>query len=155
MDWTKIILRLSAATAFGAAIGLNRNLHHKSTGVRTMGLVAWPAHWLCSRHCQIPSGQTVSRIIQGLLAGIGFLGGGVIIRRSETHKVHGLTTAASIWVTTLMGVACGIGASVPAAVATILVILLFAFGGPFERWLHRWLDQNGPTDKSDAGGEGD
>ena len=96
MDWLDIIVRLGAAILIGGVIGLDRNLHHKPTGVRTLGLVAVGAALavLAVAH----DGQAdVSRVVQGVVTGVGFIGAGVILHQATDGKVHGLTTAASIW----------------------------------------------------------
>jgi putative Mg2+ transporter-C (MgtC) family protein len=145
MEFSEIVLRLAAATLIGAAIGLNRDLHGKPTGVRTLGLVCLgsalivmagdgfaptvSAHW-----------DARSRVIQGLITGIGFLGGGVIVRsHAEEMQVRGFTTAACIWLTACIGVVCAIGAWLPIAVTLALVFLLLVLGGPLEKLLHRQL----------------
>jgi putative Mg2+ transporter-C (MgtC) family protein len=150
-----IALRLGAATLIGAVIGLNRDLHGKPTGVRTLGLVSLGAALvvLASMDFKTDFGldaNPVSRAIQGVLTGIGFLGAGVIVRDSLGKKIQGLTTAALIWLTACLGIVCGLGAWKVALIALVFVFALLVVGGPFERWLHRrWVRD--PT----AEGEGD
>jgi putative Mg2+ transporter-C (MgtC) family protein len=82
-------------------------------------------------------------VIQGVLTGIGFLGAGVILRGQDGETVKGLTTAASIWVTSALGVVCGIGAWRIALIALILIMTLLFIGHPLERFLHRiWLGKS-------------
>ena len=104
IDLAEVILRLGGATLIGTAIGLNRDLHGKPTGVRTLGLVGLGSALVVLSVAQ-GSSVDASRIIQGIVTGVGFLGAGVIFR-SEGHHVHGLTTAACVWVTACIGAAC-------------------------------------------------
>jgi len=127
-------LRLCAATLAGGVIGLNREIKHKAAGLRTHAVVAlgaalatsifiWPAAGAAVAHV-----DAMSRIIQGIITGIGFIGAGVILRRPDGHAVHGLTTAASIWLAACLGCALGAGA---------WVLLILIFGGPLEHWASR------------------
>jgi putative Mg2+ transporter-C (MgtC) family protein len=104
-------LRLALALVVGVILGLNRWLHHKSAGIRTHSLVAIgsaTAIMLTSDFVK-DDAQAVSRVLQGLITGLGFLGAGVIIRERTSQKVHGLTTAASIWSCALIAAAFGGG----------------------------------------------
>src|SRR5260221_13151095 len=105
MDTLEIALRLGAATLAGVVLGVNRDLHGKSTGVRTVGLVCLGSA-LAVLSIHAVSGTDASRVIQGIVTGVGFLGAGVIVRNSKGHHVHGLTTAACVWVTACIGAAC-------------------------------------------------
>ena len=105
LDTLDIALRLGAATLVGALLGLNRDLHGKATGVRTLGLVCLGSA-LAVLSIHAVSGADASRIIQGIVTGVGFLGAGVIVRNSKGHHVHGLTTAACVWVTAC--IRCGL-----------------------------------------------
>ena len=78
-----------------------------------------------------------SRVIQGILTGIGFLGAGVIIRNEKGQHVHGLTTAACVWLTACMGSACGVGEWRLVLLGAPMVFAILVLGGPFERWVHR------------------
>jgi len=143
MDILEIILRLGAALLAGALIGLNRDRHHKPAGVRTLGLVG-----LCSAIVVVTlaasgDANAVSRGIQGLLTGIGFLGAGVIMRSKEGAEVHGLTTATCSWMTAGIGAACGAGEWKIVAVGFPLVFVLLYLGGPLERLLHPSVHQEG------------
>lgn len=130
----EILLRLGAAWAAGAAVGLERTFHGRAAGFRTHALVALGCALVMMlalyEFYLYPPGvphQIISlapgRIVQGIMTGIGFLGGGVIFKEGLT--VHGLTTAASIWVTAAIGVLIGMGFWVPALVGvTIMLITL-------------------------------
>ena len=144
IGWLDILLRLGAAVLIGGAIGLNRDLHHKPTGVRTLGLVALGSALVILAVAGDPA--AVSRVIQGIITGIGFLGAGVILHRPTGGKVHGLTTAASIWVTAAMGVLCGIAAWPILVVGALLVLLLLVFGGPVEKWCHHRFGSDGANE---------
>ncbi len=149
MHYSEIIFRLCSAVLIGCVIGLDRNLHGKPTGVKTLGLVALGASLttMASMDFAIAQGAydvaSVSRTIQGVITGVGFLGAGVITYDHSSDRVRGLTTAASIWVTAAIGIVCGLGAWQIASVAMVIVFLLFLVGGPMERALHRrWLDKS-------------
>jgi putative Mg2+ transporter-C (MgtC) family protein len=143
MEFIEIILRLGAATLAGCVIGLNRDLRGKPTGVRTLGVVALASALIVMAANDFAANEdsdwaATSRVIQGLITGIGFLGAGVIIRNNTAEtRVHGLTTAACIWLTACMGVVCAIGAWHGLIVALVLVLIVLVFGGPFERAVHR------------------
>ena len=107
MDTLDIALRLGTATLVGVVLGLNRDLHGKVTGVRTLGLVCLGSA-LAVLSVHAVNGTDASRVIQGIVTGVGFLGAGVIVRNSKGHHVHGLTTAACVWVTACIGAACAI-----------------------------------------------
>jgi putative Mg2+ transporter-C (MgtC) family protein len=148
MDYLDILLRLTVSVLVGGLIGLDRNLHGKPTGIRTLGLVCLGACVLTLAGTNFLTGpgqadsSAVSRVIQGLVTGIGFLGSGVIIRDNGSDRVRGLTTAASIWITAILGIVCGMGSWQIAAIALALVFILFVCGKPIERALHRrWLDK--------------
>jgi putative Mg2+ transporter-C (MgtC) family protein len=148
MDYGAILLRLGAAVLIGGVIGLDRNLHGKPTGVRTLGLVALGSALLTMASTDFltvgghADPSSLSRVIQGLITGIGFLGSGVITHQPGNDRVHGLTTAASIWITAVLGILCGMGSWQIACVALAIVFLLFVLGKPLERALHRrFLDK--------------
>ena len=135
MDTTEIAIRLGVAALAGAALGLNRDLHGKPTGVRTLALVG-----LASALIVIAVGHgegDVSRVMQGIVTGIGFLGAGVIVRSEKGKHVHNLTTAACVWLTACVGVVCGVGEWQLLLVGTPMVAVILIFGGTFEKWVHR------------------
>jgi putative Mg2+ transporter-C (MgtC) family protein len=117
-------------------MGLNRDLHGKPTGVRTLGLVGVGAA-LAVLAVGGATGADSSRVNQGILTGIGFLGVGVIVRNNEGHHVHGLTTAACVWVTACIGVACAVAEWRIVVISVPLILVILIFGGPFERLIHR------------------
>ena len=142
----EMLLRLGTATLVGALIGLNRELRHKAAGLRTQALVALG----CATATLVMAGlgsaggtqdvNAVSRVIQGVLTGVGFLGGGAIVRGSNDAHIQGLTTAASIWISATLGVACGVGFW-GVALAVMALALCVLHGGVWvERWVHRRQD---------------
>ncbi|KAI94888.1 magnesium transporter [Rhodomicrobium udaipurense JA643] len=137
IDWPDAVLRLTAAAAVGAAIGLDREARGKPTGVRTLSIVALGSALavLLSEHPSGVQADASSRVIQGVLTGIGFLGAGVILRRDSGDKVRGLTTAAAIWFTACIGMACGLGAWPLVVTAAVLVVLILTLGKRLERLL--------------------
>jgi len=149
IDWMDIVLRLGGAMLVGCAIGLNRELHHKSTGMRTLGLVALGSALAVMSVAQDPQAD-VSRVVQGVITGIGFLGAGVILHRPTGGKVHGLTTAATIWVTASLGILCGLAAWRTVVVAVLLMLFLLIVGGPLEKWCHKRLGSD--DEPSNSGG---
>lgn len=136
-------MRLGVATLASGVIGLNRDLHGKPIGLRTLGLVglATATVVLLANPAALEAGRlsdATSRVIQGLLTGIGFLGAGVIVH-AEQSKVKGLTSAACVWFTACIGIVCGLGLWRLVIVALAIALVLLALGGPFERALHRVL----------------
>jgi putative Mg2+ transporter-C (MgtC) family protein len=149
IDYWDMAGRLVIALLFGCIIGIERNLHGKPTGMKTLGLVALGSALVAMASMEFApldgqySHDALSRAIQGVITGIGFLGAGVIVFNNESSKVKGLTTAASIWVTAGIGIVCGMGAWRIAGIGLILAMLLFFLGHPLERMLHRrWLGKS-------------
>lgn len=137
MDMLDIALRLTAAVLAGMALGLNRDLHDKQTGVRTLGLVALGSAITVLASREMGGPDAVSRVIQGILTGIGFLGAGVIVRPASGSRVHGLTTAACTWLTAGIGIVCALAAWKILVIGVALGFVLLVFGGPFEKWVRR------------------
>jgi putative Mg2+ transporter-C (MgtC) family protein len=142
LGWIDIILRLGAAMLIGSVIGLDRDLQHQPAGMRTHGLVALGSA-LAVLAVVLDPRADVSRVIQGVITGVGFLGAGVILHRPTGGQVHGLTTAATIWVTSSLGVLCGLAAWRILAIALFIILFLLIAGGPAEKWLHRHLGSVG------------
>ena len=136
MDTLEIALRLGAATLAGVVLGVNRDLHGKPTGVRTLGLVCLGSA-LAVLSIHSVTGTDASRVIQGIVTGVGFLGAGVIVRNDSGHHVHGLTTAACVWVTACLGAACAIAEWQIVVLGVALVFVILIFGGPFEKAIDR------------------
>lgn len=135
----EVLLRLFAAALVGSTIGLDREVRRKPAGMRTHALVALGAALVTLVVALYPGAghiDAVSRAIQGIIAGVGFLGGGAIIK-AEHGMVHGLTTAASIWLVASLGIACGIGQWVAALVALALALVILILGEPVEAFVHR------------------
>jgi putative Mg2+ transporter-C (MgtC) family protein len=139
MSLVEILVRLCAAMLAGVALGLNRDLHGKPTGVRTLGIVGVGSALAVMAVADSHDVTAVSRIIQGILTGIGFLGAGVIIRNSGDLQIHGLTTAACTWLTACIGVTCGAGEWRMVLLGLVLAFLVLILGGPLERALHARL----------------
>lgn len=144
MDQHALIYRLLAATLLGAILGLNRNLRGKAAGLRTHALVSLGAA-LCVLTADLVIGTApgadrgaVTRAIQGIIAGVGFLGAGAILKsRARRHGIRGLTTAASIWLAAAVGIACGAGYWLPALVSILLALVVLTLGRPIENVVDR------------------
>ncbi len=147
-EWVEILTRLGAAALIGGGIGLNRYIHHKSTGVRTLSLVACGAAGLVLGTLYATDGvahvDAMSRVIQGIMTGVGFIGAGVIIRRQDQDKIHGLTTAAAVWMTASLGALCGIGAWKIIVALSLIVAIVLLIGGQIEQWWAGKLDDGRP-----------
>jgi putative Mg2+ transporter-C (MgtC) family protein len=139
-DWA-LAMRLGLAALFGGVLGVNRELALKPAGMRTHALVSLGAALatVTGLALTLPGGDSAapSRIIQGIVAGIGFIGSGVILHRRDNHTVEGLTTAASIWVIAATGVAVGAGLWRASLMVVIISLLLLIVGSPIDRFIQR------------------
>src|SRR5678810_329344 len=142
-DDIEMFFRLVVALVAGAMIGYERSYHGRPAGFRTHALVCmassllmlvtvYEAHWVRATADMVRLDPT--RMAQGIMTGIGFLGAGVIIK--EGLSVRGLTTAASIWITAAIGVLAGIGFYFPLVLAVILTVGVLAF--------FRWIEARMP-----------
>jgi putative Mg2+ transporter-C (MgtC) family protein len=127
------IIRLLAASLLGAVIGLEREYKRRSAGVRTNLLICMGSAFFTLLSAVLAGdnspnkGQVASNIVQG----IGFLGAGLILHNQS--RISGLTSAASVWVVASIGMACGAGLLVPAAIAAVIVITALELVGFLER----------------------
>ena len=136
----RVLARLMASALVGGVIGLERLRDGKEAGMRTHMLVALGSALfiLIPLEASMTTAD-IGRVIQGLATGIGFLGAGCILKLTETRRVEGLTTAASIWVTAALGVAIGFGWLWPALLGTLLTwFVLFGLQGPEHRLRQTW-----------------
>jgi putative Mg2+ transporter-C (MgtC) family protein len=118
---TRVMVRLLLAALLGGIVGYEREHKGKAAGLRTHMLVAMGAALFVLVPERGGMGiADMSRVIQGVVAGVGFLGAGAIIKRHSEEQVQGLTTAAGIWMTAAIGVACGLGREANALLATRL-----------------------------------
>ena len=120
---TRIVVRLAVAAVLGGLLGWEREHAGKAAGIRTHMLVAMGAALFVLVAQQVGiSAADNSRVIQGIVAGVGFLGAGTILKGDAEHQVKGLTTAAGIWLTAAIGVAAGLGREVTAVLSAVLAL---------------------------------
>ncbi|HQQ33386.1 MAG TPA: MgtC/SapB family protein [Methylophilus sp.] len=124
---TKVVLRLITASILGGLLGYEREIKGKSAGLRTHMLVALGAALFIILPQQAGvSPEEVSRVLQGLIAGVGFLGAGAIMIGQQKENETGLTTAASIWITAAIGVTVGMGFLATAVLSTLITLAILA-----------------------------
>lgn len=129
----RVLLRLISATLLGAIIGFEREKAGKPAGLRTHILVSLGTAIVvlaCAGGGMDADG--LSRVIQGIVTGIGFIGAGSILKREEERDIQGLTTAAGIWMTAAIGIACGLGTLGLALIATVLTLIVLGVLGVIE-----------------------
>lgn len=145
MDFTTdATFRIVAATLIGALLGVNRELRDKPAGIKTHALVSLGAALLMVSGTELARGSggaidasAVTRIAQGVITGIGFLGGGVIMRQESARSISGLTTASTVWIAACLGIACGAGQWRIALVSMLATLLVLVLGDPLERVIRR------------------
>src|SRR5437764_223096 len=131
---TTLVVRLIAAAVLGCVLGYERECHGKSAGLRTHMLVATGAAlFILAPPRALLNAAELGRIIQGIAAGVGFIGAGAILKHSSEGHIKGLTTAAGIWLTAAIGVAAGSGRIGLALIATLLGMLVLLVLGWYER----------------------
>jgi putative Mg2+ transporter-C (MgtC) family protein len=139
LEYGEVFLRLSAAVVVGALIGLDRELRGKPAGFRTVALVSLGSAMFvltAASGVRTDSFDPVSRAIQGIVTGVGFLGAGTIVRGQTQDSVKGLTTAASVWLAAATGIACGLAQWALVITASVFGLLVLAFE-PVEAWIKR------------------
>jgi putative Mg2+ transporter-C (MgtC) family protein len=124
-EFARIAIRLLAAVVLGGLVGLEREAAGKAAGLRTHMLVALGAALtlVVAYRMGMPEADQ-SRVIQGLVTGVGFLGGGAILKITDERRIRGLTTAAGIWMTASIGIAVGAGKLATAIMATVLTFVV-------------------------------
>jgi putative Mg2+ transporter-C (MgtC) family protein len=123
----RVVLRLLAAALLGAVVGYERERTGKSAGLRTHMLVSLSSAIFVVAPLEAGmSTADLSRVIQGVAAGIGFIGAGAILKLADARVIEGLTTAAGIWLTAALGLAAGMGRFGLAAISALLAWLILA-----------------------------
>jgi len=142
-QFTRLVVRLFVAALLGGMLGLQRERHGKAAGVRTHMLVALGAAMFVLVPMQAGmASDDLSRVVQGVVAGVGFLCAGSILKSDDDH-VRGLTTAAGIWLTAAIGVAAGMGREMTAALSALLALGILSMEGPLRRLAGRADNDNG------------
>jgi putative Mg2+ transporter-C (MgtC) family protein len=139
----EVIGRLVAASIVGAIVGINRDLTNKPIGMRTLALVSLGAATVAAatlRFDGIPgnpeaSARVLQGVIEGVMTGVGFIGAGVILRDHSKQTVHGLTTAATVWIAAGLGLVCGIADWSVVVSSTVLALVILALVLWFEQKL--------------------
>lgn len=161
-DWIDAAIRLGVASLCGLLIGINRDVKAKTAGMRTLALVALGAglvtmvaatHPEFSGHPDAES-RVLQGVIQGVLAGIGFIGAGAILRHGRHDEVvHGVTTAATVWMAAALGIACGLARWPLVTVALVFVFIILIVAKPIERWILEWfgVEEKPPADGAPTG----
>jgi putative Mg2+ transporter-C (MgtC) family protein len=130
----RIIIRLLLAAALGGLLGYDREIKGRAAGLRTHMLVSLGAALFVLIPQQVGASiADLTRVVQGLAAGVGFLGAGSIIMGRQQEETKGMTTAASIWLTAAIGVASGMGREVTAILSTLLALVILSLIPKFER----------------------
>lgn len=144
------LLALTASAVLGGIVGLQRELSDKWAGLRTHMLVAMGAAMFVLTAATVVDDASgyVSRVIQGVAAGIGFIGAGTILKLQEKAEIRGLTTAASLWVSAAVGVACALKLFILAAGGTVLSVITLSLVGRAAQALP--TTGNGKSDPSPA-----
>ena len=128
-----VIIRLIAAALLGGIVGIQRESTRKPAGLRTHMLVSLStAVFVISCSSAGMSSDGLSRVIQGIVTGIGFIGAGTILKLSQEHQIRGLTTAASVWMTAAIGVTVGLGSLGIGLIVAVLALLILSLE-KFER----------------------
>ena len=125
-----VLIRLLAATLLGAVVGVQRQRAGKPAGLRTHMLVTLGTAvfvMACSGVGMSLEGQ--SRVIQGIVTGIGFIGAGSILKLDRERNIQGLTTAAGVWMTAAIGVAVGLGSLGVAVLSTVFTLIVLTLAG--------------------------
>jgi putative Mg2+ transporter-C (MgtC) family protein len=134
--FTEALLRLALAAGLGGAIGLEREFRHKPAGLRTNMLIALGSALFSMLSVELGGGAgSPDRIAAQVVTGIGFLGAGAILRSGE--NVHGLTTAATIWVNAAIGMAAGLGSYTVATVAAAITLTVLALMPVMEKMVDK------------------
>ena len=129
-DWSeflKITVRLVVAAVLGGLLGFEREREGKPAGLRTHMLVALGAALFTI--APLAAGMNIedaSRVVQGVATGVGFLGAGTILKAREQQEIHGLTTAAGVWLTAAVGISVGMGPVWIPAVAVVLALIILS-----------------------------
>jgi len=142
------------AGALGFALGFERETQGKAAGARTHMLVAMgSALFVLAPQLSGTSIADMSRVVQGLVAGVGFLCAGAILKNSSReHEVRGLTTAAGMWMTAAIGMACGLGRETTAIIATVLALVVL---GLVPHFTHGISGIMGEADRTRPAGDDD
>jgi putative Mg2+ transporter-C (MgtC) family protein len=124
---TRVFIRLTVAVVLGGLLGYERELRGRSAGLRTHMLVALGSALFVLVPLEAGvSKNDLSRVLQGVIAGIGFLGAGAIMKLSQAQEIKGLTTAASVWLTAAIGIAAGMGREATAVLSTLFALFILA-----------------------------
>ncbi len=124
----RVVSRLALATVLSAIVGFERQKRGRAAGLRTHMLVGIGSALFTLIPLEVAGADanTVSQIVRGIASGIGFLGAGAILKSTDSAQIRGLTTAAGIWMTAAIGVACGAGWVVPAVLGAVLALIILA-----------------------------
>jgi putative Mg2+ transporter-C (MgtC) family protein len=151
--WVRLGVRLVLAAVLGGALGWQREWTGKAAGLRTHMLVAMGAALFVAgaQQAGIPT-EHLSRVIQGIVTGIGFVGGGAILKLGEQRQIKGLTTATAIWLSAGVGIAAGLGRGVAAILGTVLALLVLSVLVRLEKWIDA-RKERATLARPDGGGE--
>lgn len=159
-QYHEILWRLGLATLLGATLGVNRDLHRKPAGLRVLAMVCLGSAAVTIMSVVAissdlkPAQDGILRTVQGVLSGIGFLGAGVIMRSQGKNEVHGLTTAASIWISAILGMICGVGEVMLAICVFVLAWAVLIFGQWVEFRILTWaLKHTNVSESTSADGD--
>jgi len=145
-----VVVRLLVAAAAGIALGLQRDVDDKSIGMRTLALVSLGAAMVAVATLRYPaigtdpdaSARVLQGLLQGLMVGVGFIGAGVIMRDASSNKVHGLTTATTVWIAAALGIACGLADWLVVATGLVLALTILIVLKMVERRISRDLEKH-------------
>ncbi|HKV35568.1 MAG TPA: MgtC/SapB family protein [Pyrinomonadaceae bacterium] len=129
----RVLLRMVVAVLLGGLVGIQREKSGKPAGVRTHMLVCLATAVVVLACAGMGMGYDAqSRVIQGIVTGIGFIGAGSILKLSEERDIQGLTTAAGLWLTAAIGIACGVGTVGIALITAVVTVGVLALAGVIE-----------------------
>jgi putative Mg2+ transporter-C (MgtC) family protein len=145
-----VIVRLLAAALAGLALGFQREVSDKPIGMRTLGLISLGAAMVSIAALRYPglgndpnaTSRVLQGIIQGLMVGVGFIGAGVVLRDESTKKVHGLTTATTVWIAAGLGIACGLADWIVVVTGLALALIILIVLKRFERHVAGNMEQH-------------